>query len=394
MFARTVRTHVLLMVMLVGLLLAPLAPGHTPAGAAAASLSISPTAGPPGTTVTVTGSGGIHSAAAAPAPGIVLYQAPGTVLAPPTRPVFVYPAARQTIPYSGSWSFAVRPMKGARGYLWSFVQDGVIRWQNLTFEHRLSGRTYTIASGNTAHRHLHPGWLWVWVQALLSHERWSGVTTLTVILRTPPAPMATPTPEPVDTPTPEPTSPPAAPTPGQTLYTADWSNGFNGWTTSQDWKTVSGQLVNDGTNGDATQFAHAPMITPYTPNYAVEAEIQSVRDGHGCSSYGAFGLSVRGESIGDYRVGILGWGTAFIFDHTSSDGCPEYYYNALTTAKYSLDTDWHTYRVEVRGNDFKILIDGQSVIETTDNHHLTSNSVGLWSNGRVINVRSFKVIAL
>jgi hypothetical protein len=56
--------------------------------------------------------------------------------------------------------------------------------------------------------------------------------------------------------------------------------------------------------------------------------------------------------------------------------------------------DWHTYRAEVRDNDIKFLIDGQSVIETIDNHHLTSNSVGLFSNGMVINVRSFKVIAL
>jgi cell division septation protein DedD len=165
---------------------------------------------------------------------------------------------------------------------------------------------------------------------------------------------------------------------------------------SQDWKTVSGQLVNDGTNGDATQFAHAPRITPCTANYAnyaVEAEIQAVRGGNNCS-YGAFGLSVRGESSGDYRVGIVGWGTAFIFDHTSSDGCPGYYWNDLTTAKYSLDTDWHKYRVEVHGNDIALLIDGYSILETTDNHHLTSNSVGLWSNGMVINVRSFKVIAL
>ena len=142
-------------------------------------------------------------------PQIVLAHGPTARL---TRPVFVYPAERQTMPYSSSWSFAVRPMKGARGYLWSFVQDGVIRWQNLTFEHRLSGRTYTIASWSTAHRHLHPGWLWVWVQALLPHERWSGVTTLTVVLRTPPPPTATPqpttppTPQPTNTPTPQPTN--------------------------------------------------------------------------------------------------------------------------------------------------------------------------------------------
>jgi hypothetical protein len=180
-------------------------------------------------------------------------------------------------------------MKGARGYLWSFVQDGVIRWQNLTFEHRLSGRAYTIVSGSTAHRHLHPGWLWVWVQALLPHERWSGVTTLTVVLRTPPAPTATP--QPTYTPTPQPTNTPCA-QPGQLLYQADWSGGFDGWMAAPDWKTVSGQLVDDGTNWDNTQFAHAPRIdhTACAANYAVEAEIQAVRAGNGCGFSNAFGL--------------------------------------------------------------------------------------------------------
>jgi hypothetical protein len=349
-------------------------------------------------------------------PQIVLAHGP---TAPPTRPVFVYPAAHQMIPYSGSWSFAVRPMKGARGYLWSFVQDGVIRWQNLTYEHRLSGRAYTIASGSTAHRHLHPGWLWVWVQALLPHERWSGVTTLTVALWTPPAPTATPqptntptpqptntppptatptpqptntptrTPRPTNTPTPQPTNTPSAPQPGELLYQADWTSGFNGWTIPQGWKTVSGELVNDGiTNSDATQLALPPKITRYTPNYAVEAKIQYVRDGHGCGLDNAFGLSVRGESSGDYRAGIISWGAAFIVD---GDTCRN---DALTQVHYPLDTDWHTYRVEVHGNDIKLLIDGYSILETTDNHHLTSNSVGLWSNGTVINVHCFKVTAL
>jgi hypothetical protein len=121
-------------------------------------------------------------------------------------------------------------------------------------------------------------------------------------------------PQPTNTPTPPP------------IYTADWSSGLNGWTASQDWKTVSGQLVNDGTNTDATHVAQAPRITPYTANYAVEAEIQAVRADNGCWG-AAFGLSVRGESGGDYRVGVgaPGPATAFILDHTSSDGCPNYY---------------------------------------------------------------------
>jgi hypothetical protein len=54
----------------------------------------------------------------------------------------------------------------------------------------------------------------------------------------------------------------------------------------------------------------------------------------------------------------------------------------------------HYVKVTGTVNISKLLIDGQSVIEAIDNHHLTSNSVGLWSTGTVLNVRSFKVIAL
>jgi hypothetical protein len=82
-----------------------------------------------------------------------------------------------------------------------------------------------------------------------------------------------------------------------------------------------------------------------------------------------------------HRYGTI---AAFIFDHGSSDTCPNFYL-PLTKAGYSLATNWHSYRVEVRGNDIKFLIDGQSVIEAIDNHHLTGNSVGLFSNGMVIN---------
>jgi hypothetical protein len=323
---------------------------------------------------------------------------------PPTKTPLPQPTATNSLTYSGSWAFALPPVREARGYLWSFVQDGVIRWQNLAFEGRLSDHTYTISRISQAHRAIHPGLLTVWVRALLHQERWSRQVTLSFYLSMLPTPTAVPPTAVPPTAVPPTAVPPTAvpptavpPTPcGQLLYQADWSGGFDGWMASPDWKTVSGQLVDDGTNWDNTQFAHAPNIKSCTANYAVEADIQAVRAGNGCAfNNDVFGLSVRGETSGDYRVGLGAPGLtfAFIFDHSSSDGCPDYG-NPLTRANYSLDTNWHKYRVEVRGNDIKLLIDGQPIIETIDNHHLTSNSVGLFSGGMVINVRSFKVTAL
>src|SRR5215218_3417339 len=57
-------------------------------------------------------------------------------------------------------------------------------------------------------------------------------------------------------------------------------------------------------------------------------------------------------------------------------------------------TDWHLYRVEVRGNTLRVLIDGAFALSATDNTHLSRRKVGLWSNRSQISVRSFDVTAL
>jgi hypothetical protein len=347
-------------------------------------------------------------------PQIVLAHGP---TARPTRPVFVYPATHQTIPYNGSWSFVVRPMKGARGYLWSFVQDGVIRWQNLTFEHRLSGRSYTIASGSTAHRHLHPGWLWVWVQALLPHERWSGVTTLIVVLRTPPLPTATPqptdiptpqptntptpqptntpTPQPTNTPTPAPTATPSHPDPGTVLYQADdKSGGLDKWAGSLDWGHLNGMLTNDGSNL-SNSWIPDPCQVQGTNDYAVEVQLQVVKSGSCLDLFfcRGFGIGVRNSSKGGYNAAISYSHTginAQITASTQSSG------NTDTLVQQGFDPgmDWRTYRVEVQGNTIRFLVDGSPLLTTQDNRFLTGSTVGLWSNGVQLTVRSVKVFAL
>jgi hypothetical protein len=64
-------------------------------------------------------------------------------------------------------------------------------------------------------------------------------------------------------------------------------------------------------------------------------------------------------------------------------------------AEYRVGTDWHTYRLEARGNNLKLFIDGALRMEMTDNQHLSSGRVGLFSwYSAQINVRSFKVIAV
>jgi len=112
-----------------------------------------------------------------------------------------------------------------------------------------------------------------------------------------------------------------------------------------------------------------------------------------------FAIFVRSDQQGAYRVAVTedlntGAGTAQIDDMTWDPGSGCLSANTLAQASHTPDTNWHTYRVEVHDNYIKLLIDGTQVVEATDNHHLTGAATGLWSYHAVLNVRSFKVIAL
>jgi hypothetical protein len=205
------------------------------------------------------------------------------------------------------------------------------------------------------------------------------------------APVVTPTP--TSTPTPAP-----KPAPGTVLYEADWSSGLNGWPGIFGWKALNGMLLNDGTNGDRTNW----IAAPYEPgagdiaDYAMEAEIQLVTE----PSCVTFGIVAREK----YQAGVrLAW-NPFACTHEMSyvygdeamimlvEGGD--YRDTIAATDYTRDMEWHTHRLEVRGNTIKLLIDGASVVETADNRYLTGGRVGLWSADAQVSVRSFKVIAL
>jgi len=211
-----------------------------------------------------------------------------------------------------------------------------------------------------------------------------------------PSPIRSATPTAMPASTPRPTAAPtpiataaSAPAPGTVLYQADWSSGLAGWPANFGWKWVEGMLVNDGSNHDERKW----IAAPYKPgdstinDYAVEAEMQLVRGReYGCPS---FGIVVRQA----YQVGAcVPW--AYIRNSPSTAMVRVIGQDPLEKTDLRLDTDWHAYRIEVRGNSIQLLIDGAVVLETIDNQYLTGGQVGLLSNSVQVNVRSFKVIAL
>ncbi len=69
---------------------------------------------------------------------------------------------------------------------------------------------------------------------------------------------------------------------------------------------------------------------------------------------------------------------------------------AMPSVAESFDpgSEWHLYRLEVEGNTIRLAVDGRMLIETSDNNTLANGSIGLFSVGAQVSVRSFKVIAL
>lgn len=110
-----------------------------------------------------------------------------------------------------------------------------------------------------------------------------------------------------------------------------------------------------------------------------------------CCQDDSFGITVRGNSAPNgwqgYVAGVENGSTpsAVIW----ADSLP------LASGNFNPEHNWYTYRVEVKGNAIKFLIDGAPVLEATDNKYLTGTQIGLLCTlAMQINISSFKVIVL
>jgi hypothetical protein len=174
-------------------------------------------------------------------------------------------------------------------------------------------------------------------------------------------------------------------------WTADWGTGLAGWAGPGDWKPLDGLLVNDGT-GEYSVFQ--PILAPYRPaarDYAVEAEIRVTS----ATQASSFGLVVRAGASGTgYAAGVgAGWDqTTGISDLTGWWGSADLSGRLVDGAVLDPGTEWHTYRVEVRGNVVRLLVDGTEFAVVTDNKYLDNGRVGLWCNRYQVEVRSFAVL--
>jgi hypothetical protein len=195
---------------------------------------------------------------------------------------------------------------------------------------------------------------------------------------------------------------PTAHVPGGVLYQEDGSDEWKGWVGSSDWKILNGTLINDGTYDISTE--PPTIVAPYqvqgSANYAVEARMRVLRQSSKRQQPPYFGFSVRGSSGGS---GWQGYWASFIPSSTNAlepsvyiqnNVASDFSQSVLAHAPFDPGTDWHTYRIEVNGNDIKVLVDGALALEVQDNQFLIGGQVGFGTANTELIISSFKIIAL
>ena len=163
-------------------------------------------------------------------------------------------------------------------------------------------------------------------------------------------------------------SPTPTPLPaGTMLYQADWSHGLLGWTGAHGWKVVQGKLESD-TSGSAS------FTIPYrlsVSDYAIEFRLQIVRS---MPPYGGYYEVVAPKLPGKdgYHAGVLDLkapGQRPFGDHPQSQVYLDPYSDVAQGSgmpqDYEPGSRWHTYRVEVRGNEVSLLDDGTQIGSTS-----------------------------
>ncbi len=224
------------------------------------------------------------------------------------------------------------------------------------------------------------------------------------------------------TPSPSPSPQPTTPTP-TFLYQADFSQGNQGWLDNNhplqwSYNASDKALESDGSLPCCTPvstLANVVLAAPYMmhiSDYAIEARIKitGLNQNHPYSNDQPpfFGLYARGDGVNGqgYMAGV-GWIYTTPNGQIGANGPLSYliglgpnpaFYNSLNTGaeKYGLDTAWHIYRFEVRGNTFMLKIDNKPVYSRIIEDNLFPNGlrVGLENYNCLLQVQSFTVYPL
>ncbi|HLZ58032.1 MAG TPA: hypothetical protein VKR06_13920 [Ktedonosporobacter sp.] len=198
---------------------------------------------------------------------------------------------------------------------------------------------------------------------------------------------ATPTPA---TP-PTPTTPPA----GMVLYQADWSHGLSDWQASPGWKVMGNFIQSDASEPLSLTVPYQPA----SPHYAVEFRLQVVNVLKGGGYFNLETANVAGKAGYQASVsGLLPPGQLYaIHPEILTRLLPDDAMDApARTYDYEPGTDWHTYRVEIKGPAVIFLADNRrwSHASCVDTMSLAYAPIHLKSGSAILRISDFRILTI
>ena len=183
------------------------------------------------------------------------------------------------------------------------------------------------------------------------------------------------------------------------IYQADWSHGLAGWKATPGWTVSGGVLLSDtGNDREVTSPFH-----PTTPDYAVEFRLQLV--GVSASAATEYALSADPASGADGYTALF---DHIMFSHYLFPSHPHevIYIEPMTDQNtgtgafqiHDFEPENHmlTYRVEVRGAQATLLIDGHVASRASSDKtpHLSAGAIHFYCTGVALRLSDFSVYAL
>lgn len=148
--------------------------------------------------------------------------------------------------------------------------------------------------------------------------------------------------------------------------------------------------------GLASSTALARFKLKHVARFAVQATIRGLGLGPIHGTLAGYGLVVR-QVPGDPHTSIEGGSFQSGYgSYQSEDTNPELYWNGDTIggAAFAPGTAWHAYRLEVRDNEYTLLIDGKQMVTYRIDDYSFPTAVGVFSLYDRVQVKNFSVLSL
>lgn len=154
------------------------------------------------------------------------------------------------------------------------------------------------------------------------------------------------------------------------------------------WRASGGMLSYDGRSTSA-------LFVPYTlhtTNFSIQAEMRSTGAGGIQATLAGFGLTVR-EHYGNPHEAVSG---GSFYSVSEENNNPDLLWNGMTAGGQAFDpkTDWHLYRLDVQGDEYRLSIDGTLMVTYTIDDYPHPRRVGFFSTYRQVEIKSFSVYPL